>query len=269
MRSLSFVLSRRWLLFGLAVAALAVLAWRLGVWQFDRLAEREQTNAVVARNLEAGVAPVADVLAVGQAVSPDERWRRVSATGTYDEDGTVVVRYQTREGQAGVDVVVPLVTEEGPALLVDRGWLPTDNRGTDVADVPDPPAGRVTVTGWVRQDDEGDATAVTNRSARSISSRAIGRALDLEVYGGFVDLETETPPPAEPLERADLPDLGEGPHFFYGLQWWFFGALAVFGFGYLLYDEWRGPRARAPASEGAQAAAVDREHGAGDVARRG
>ena len=36
--------------------------------------------------------------------------------------------------------------------------------------------------------------------------------------------------------------MDEGPHFFYGLQWWFFGALAIFGFGYLMYDEWRGPR---------------------------
>ncbi len=37
--------------------------------------------------------------------------------------------------------------------------------------------------------------------------------------------------------HAELPDLGNGPHFFYGLQWWFFGVLAVFGFFYLAYDE--------------------------------
>ena len=32
---------------------------------------------------------------------------------------------------------------------------------------------------------------------------------------------------------------GDGPHFFYGLQWWFFGVLAIFGFFYLAYDERR------------------------------
>jgi cytochrome oxidase assembly protein ShyY1 len=37
--------------------------------------------------------------------------------------------------------------------------------------------------------------------------------------------------------RAERPDLSNGPHFFYGLQWWFFAALAVFGFGYLAWDE--------------------------------
>ena len=60
-----------------------------------------------------------------------------------------------------------------------------------------------------------------------------------------------------PLVPAELPDLGNGPHFFYGLQWWFFGLLAVFGFVYLAYDERKklraGATARAsgPASEGA------------------
>ena len=49
-------------------------------------------------------------------------------------------------------------------------------------------------------------------------------------------------PPAQALEGAELPELDNGPHFFYGLQWWFFGVLAVFGFFYLMYDEWRAAR---------------------------
>ena len=57
----------------------------------------------------------------------------VTATGTYAADDTVIVRYRTRDGASGVDVVVPLVTADGTALLVDRGWMATDNRGTDAA----------------------------------------------------------------------------------------------------------------------------------------
>jgi hypothetical protein len=59
-----------------------------------------------------------------------------------------------------------------------------------------------------------------------------------------VELRSESPEPATKLEPVELPELNNGPHFFYGLQWWFFGVLAVFGFFYLLWDEWRnGPRA--------------------------
>ncbi len=71
----------------------------------------------------------------------------------------------------------------------------------------------------------------------------------MPVYGGFVDVETESPKPAEPLVHAELPDLGNGPHFFYGLQWWFFGVLAVFGFFYLAYDERKKLRNPPPARE--------------------
>ena len=40
------------------------------------------------------------------------------------------------------------------------------------------------------------------------------------------------------LPSGELPDdTSDGPHFFYGLQWWFFGALAIFGFFYLAWDE--------------------------------
>jgi cytochrome oxidase assembly protein ShyY1 len=167
----------------------------------------------------------------------------VTATGTNATEDTVIVRYRTRDGASGIDVVVPLVTADGTALLVDRGWMQSGNRGTEVPDVPEPPAGEVTVTGWVRADGSGDSTEVHDQSTRAISSERIGEALDREVYGGFVDLRSENPEPAESLEQVELPELDNGPHFFYGLQWWFFGVLAIAGFGYLAYDEWRnGPR---------------------------
>ena len=259
MRSLSFLLSRRWILFGIVVVLLAWAAWALGEWQFHRLEERKDRNAIVERNLAADPVPVAELLAVGEPVDRTEQWREVTATGEYAVSDTVIVRYRTRDGASGVDVVVPLVTREGPVLLVDRGWLATDNRGTRPEDVPPPPPGEVTITGWVRQDATGDSTRVTDRSTRAISSVEIADALDLPAYGGFVDLDTEDPDPAAALESAELPDPGNGPHFFYGLQWWFFGLLAVFGFGYLAYDEWRRED-----SEGPEHPAVDGEHGAGD-----
>jgi cytochrome oxidase assembly protein ShyY1 len=237
-----FVLSRRWLVFALVVAGLAWVAWRLGEWQFDRLEDRRDRNAVIERNEDAGPAPVEDVLAPGEPVAADDEWRVVTATGTYAPEDTVIVRYRTRKGAAGVDVVVPLELRDGTSLLVDRGWMATENRGATDVDVPAPPPGEVTITGWVRRDATGDSTAVTDLSTRSVSSERIGEALEREVLGGFVDLRSEDPEPAEALEPVELPEMDEGPHFFYGLQWWFFGALAIFGFGYLMYDEWRGPR---------------------------
>ena len=243
MRSLRFLVSRRWVLFAIAVAVAAYGAWLLGEWQFHRLADRKASNAIVERNTTAPASPVSDVLAPGRPVDAADEWRVVNATGTYVPEDTVIVRYRTRDGASGADVVVPLVTPEGAALLVDRGWMATDNTATEPVDPPAPPPDEVTVTGWVRVDATGDSTAVSSTggalSTRAISSDRIGEAIDREVYGGFVDLKSEDPAPETPLERAELPELDNGPHFFYGLQWWFFGVLAVVGFGYLAFDEWR------------------------------
>lgn len=248
MRSFGFLLSRRWLLFAVVVAVLAYAAWWLGEWQFHRLEDRKASNAIVRANETQAPAPVGDVLSPGTPVREQDEWRVVTATGEYAVDDTIIVRYRTRDGVAGVDVVVPLVTSSGTALLVDRGWLGTENAGTaDPSDVPPPPAGEVTVSGYVRADGTGDSTVVSDDSTRAVSSERISEALDRELYGGFVELRSEDPAPATALEPVELPELDNGPHFFYGLQWWFFGLLAIFGFGYLAYDERkRGPRGERP-----------------------
>ena len=240
MGSFGFLLSRRWVLFALVVAVLAYAAWWLGEWQFGRLDDRKADNSVIRVNEDRAPAPAADVLAVGEDPGHDEEWRLVTASGTYDAASTVIVRYRTRDGVAGVDVVVPLVTDDGTALLVDRGWLAVDPSGASRGDVPDPPSGEIEVTGWVRADGSGDSTRVDGLSTRAVSSETIGPAIGRDVYGGFVELRYEDGKPATGLEAVELPELDNGPHFFYGLQWWFFGVLAVFGFFYLLYDEWRG-----------------------------
>ncbi|MEJ7794747.1 MAG: SURF1 family protein [Nocardioides sp.] len=264
MRSWGFLLSRRWVLFAITVALLAWAAWWLGGWQFDRLEDRKARNAIIERNEAAPPADVTDVMPREGTVTAQDEWRTITATGDYDETDTVIVRYRSRDGAQGVDVVVPLVLEDGTAILVGRGWVATASRSVDRFDVPEPPAGEVTLTGWVRRNGTGDSTAVSSQSTRAISSTAIGEALGgRELRNGFVDLESEDPEPADPLARAELPDLDNGPHFFYGLQWWFFGVLALFGFGYLAWDERRGPgakRRRRQASERAEHAAVDGEH---------
>jgi len=239
---LRFLVSRRWIAFALVVVALAWVAWRLGEWQFHRLEDRKAQNAVIERNESQGAGDATAVLAPGRPVSLEDEWRIVEASGTYAVEDTVIVRYRTREGSAGVDVVVPLELADGTSLLVDRGWFATDNRGATSEDVPDPPPGEVTVTGWVRRDGTGDSTSVSDKSTRSVNSARIGEALDREVLGGFVDLRSESPEPAVALAPVELPEMNNGPHFFYGLQWWFFGALAIFGFFYLIFDEYRGGR---------------------------
>jgi cytochrome oxidase assembly protein ShyY1 len=261
-----FLLSRRWVLFFLVVVVLAWLATQLGQWQFHRLDERKHDNRIVSTNLKLAPAPVDEVLSTDRAPRTDDEWRRVTVHGTWDDRNSIVLKYQTRDAGAGVDVITPLVTEGGPAVLVDRGWMSTQNSGADRPELPAVTDGPVTVTGWVRRDATGGATRVSQLSTRAVSSAAIAKVLPYPLYRGFVDLAEQSPEPSAKLQPTELPDdQSNGPHFFYGLQWWFFGILAVFGFCYLAWEEFRQHREkrRTGTSQRPERAAVHGEHHAG------
>jgi cytochrome oxidase assembly protein ShyY1 len=236
-----FLLSRRWVLFGLFVVVLGVACWRLGVWQFDRLQERRAENDIISRNLGAPPVPAPEVMEPDRPLPEQLQWRRVTATGSFAQSDETLVRYQTRDGRPGVDVVTPLRTADGPSVLVDRGWFPTTNDPTAPVDPPDPAAGTVTVVGWAVPDQDGDPDEVTpqNGEVRLISSGGFAGEVDAPLLQGYIAARQETPAPERPLVRAEPPELDSGPHFFYGLQWWFFAALAVGGFVYFAYTEAR------------------------------
>jgi cytochrome oxidase assembly protein ShyY1 len=227
---LSFLLSRRWIGFAIFVVVLAGLCTRLGFWQLGKLDDRLAANEVTSRHLAADPVPLSSVLGPGDEVRASEEWTRVRATGTYDVEHEVTVTFTTRGGAPGVDVVTPLVQADGSAVLVNRGWLQTQNN-TDRPDVPAPPPGDVTVTGWLRQDSGADSQAVQPRDGqvRAVSSEAMAEYVPYDLVDGYVNLRDQDPPAGDALAPEPEPELGQGPHFFYALQWWFFGGLAVLG----------------------------------------
>lgn len=262
MRSFRFLLSRRWALFTLAVAILAYGTWWLGEWQWGRLQDKHHGNAIISANLKQAPEPVAEVLAPGKPVSSNTEWKRVTATGTYDVAHTITWRYRTNDhSESGIDVVVPLITSDGTGVLVDRGWLASTDQVNHPVPIPAPPSGLVTVVGWVRADATGDSTRVSALGTRAISSATIAPAIGRTLDDGFLIVQSESPKPATALSPNDEPDLSNGPHFFYALQWWFFGILAVVGFFYLMYDErrlyLRRPEDEAATGDGAGDGATD------------
>jgi cytochrome oxidase assembly protein ShyY1 len=228
----------------------------LGQWQFHRLHNRKADNALVKKNLEQAPVPIDLLMSTAHPAPKDYEWRKVVVHGTWDAAKTIVLKYQTRDSAPGIEVVTPLQTASGTAVLVDRGWMSAENDGDTRPKLPAVTPGVVTVIGWVRRDAHGGASSVNSLATRAISSRGASKVLSYPLYQGFVDIQTESPAAVKKLGDIELPDdTSDGPHFFYGLQWWFFGALALTGFGYLAYDEWQQRKhGREPTRQGARPA---------------
>ncbi|MFI5428690.1 SURF1 family cytochrome oxidase biogenesis protein [Aeromicrobium sp. UC242_57] len=70
--------------------------------------------------------------------------------------------------------MTPLVLASGDAVLVNRGWVATDNNVTK-PDAPAPSSGQVTIEGWLRKDSGAgsNATVPSDGQIRAISSTAL------------------------------------------------------------------------------------------------
>jgi surfeit locus 1 family protein len=108
------------------VAAVAVVACVvLGEWQLGRAAEKRVLAEDFARN---GPALEWRKLSAGAS-----RYQRVSASGHYDPDHQFLLDNMSHGGVAGVEVLTPLLLDDGRAVLVNRGWQPL---GVTRADLP-------------------------------------------------------------------------------------------------------------------------------------
>ena len=234
-----FLLTRRWLALALVVVLLGAVCVRLGFWQFSRLHDRQASNALIEASLDQEPVDVSTLTDVGTGVDEEDEWRRVTLTGRYDAAEMLLVRYQTNGEERGVDVVVPLVTADGTAALVDRGFLDSPAGTPDTADVPPPPDGEVTVTGWLRRDSTAgsEATAPSDGSVRALAAVEVAESSAHPLLGGWVQALEESPEPATALAGPEPPELDSGPHFFYALQWFFFALLALAGYLYFAWDE--------------------------------
>ena len=213
-----------------AVLAVAVVVAAtcvgLGLWQLRRLDERRALNAEILDHRSAG--PITIEGASGSAVA--EPYRPARAQGTYDVEHEVLVYGRSLDGEAGNHVVTPLLLPRGGAVLVVRGWVPFAMQSAPVRGA-GPPAGEVSVSGSLVPD-EGGGSVVPDADGivRLLDVRGIASSLPYEVFPLPLQLAEQAPsqPGSLPIP-VPLPELSEGPHLSYAIQWFSFAVVALVG----------------------------------------
>ncbi|CAN5162251.1 SURF1 family protein [soil metagenome] len=218
-------------LLGCTVAAVCVL---LGFWQLDRLAQRRARNAA-ARSALALPPLVLDSAALAVVAAGNQAMvgRRVEVSGSYAPAAEVILRGRSRDGWPGVHLVTPLrVTGTRWTLWVDRGWVPAADGANPESPHP-PPSGRVRLAGLLGTlSGAGGAEPLRPSADATVSVRRLDVAdLAPRTPGALVPLVVERLGDtlgASPLP-ARLPDLGNGPHLGYAVQWFAFASIALGG----------------------------------------
>jgi cytochrome oxidase assembly protein ShyY1 len=239
-----FARTPKWIVRHVAVVLLIAGMIGLLLWQVGRLHEKQDFKALVEARQAAPPVPVQELLPGGRSVDVDGvLYRDVTATGTYDDAATVVVENRTyTDDTPGGWVLTPLDLGGGRTLLVNRGFVALDRDGKVSA--PPAPAGPVRLEGLLLPSQHRGSFGAKDPSegrlevVKRVDLDRIADQVDGELLPAYLQV-TETDPPEPPVpddvpavRRLAPPEISEGPHFSYAVQWGIFSTIA--GVGYLV-----------------------------------
>jgi surfeit locus 1 family protein len=198
---------------------------RLGAWQLSRLRERRAHNQIT---LAARAAPPVTLVPDMKRMDTLAE-HRVAARGRYDHSREIVVRGDVLQGVPGVRLVTPLLLAAGgPAVLVDRGFLPTPDAVTvDVHGADEP--GELTVRGIALPVPRGAGQPIEHAGQvtwRRLDLDALRDRLPYDLLPILIKQAPDSTLPRFP-RRLEPTSLDEGPHLSYALQWFLFAGLAA------------------------------------------
>ncbi|EJC73934.1 hypothetical protein Rleg10DRAFT_2406 [Rhizobium leguminosarum bv. trifolii WSM2012] len=215
----------------LVLIALSILI-SLGTWQVERLHWKEGLLADIAARQAAAPVPLAEIEAMA-ASGGDIEYRKVTATGRYINNKERHF-FATWQGQTGFYVYTPLELADGRTLLVNRGFVPYENKEPEMR-MQGQLTDQQTVTGLARAKLPGKPSWVApdNDVAKNIfywkDLDVMAESVGLEkarVIPFFVDADSTPNPAGLPIggvTQVDLPN----DHLQYAFTWYGLAAVLV------------------------------------------
>lgn len=208
-----------WLLVPLIIAAEVVLLG-LGYWQWQRHQAKQALEADFIARTAGAPLTVAQLDAL-----PEEKrdFQLVQISGRWDTDRLFRVSNRYRSAFPGEEAVVPLVLDDGRAVLVNRGWYPLEERENVLARLRAEPRGEV--HGLARRRPDLSGGPIAKGTWSRFDAPAMAATLPYPP-AGWVLIEGDLVTAEELAATRELPVTGwlpfqsEIPHFEYALTWW-------------------------------------------------
>jgi surfeit locus 1 family protein len=221
----------------LAGLALTGVFLGLGTWQVERRVWKLALIDRVEARIHAEPVPAPGPEEWPGLTAASAEYRRVRLTGRFAHDRATLVQALSERG-AGFWVLVPLVTDRGFTVLVNRGFVPTEARERS-ARAAGEPEGEVTLTGLLRLSEPGGGFLRRNDPAadrwysRDVAAIATARGIDgsTAVAPYFVDADAAPNPGGLPMGGLTVVAFHNN-HLVYALTWY---ALALMTAGALIF----------------------------------
>ena len=197
-------------------------------WQFNRGLDRQARNDAIEENT---ARPAEPLTALASNVAAHE-WQTTTITGSFDTTQQILLRNRYFEGVYGFQLLTRFETQDGKSFWVDCGWVKAGPNALTPPIIPELPTDEVNIEGRLRLDSSlprGAFFALPTDGSGGLISQANAQSQSQVSEKFYIDLLKGNQPSLTPTVAAELPELSDGPHMAYALQWVFFGGLVVYG----------------------------------------
>ena len=205
---------------------LVLLCMWAAQWQYHRGVDRHARNTLI---VEQSQLPAVELNQLTDNVDSFE-WRTISIQGSFDDKNQILLRNRYNEGVYGFEQLTLFVFDQRK-IWVDRGWIKAGSNATVPPQLQQTNDQSVRITGRLRLDSslpQGKFFAVSNNAQRDLVSQLDARK-GIQTEDFYVDLISVSDTAMNPDVPVELPELSDGPHMAYALQWIFFAALVIYG----------------------------------------
>jgi len=219
----------------LVLIALCLLASQ---WQWNKGQTQTSQNSIIKANIIKS--PLGSLASV--AVPIDYQWQRASLAGHFITDKQILVRNRYYQGQYGFEVLHLFQSAQGK-IWINRGWVKAGTTAETPPQIPAISTIDTRILTRIRSEDlsrqlQGSFFALPHKSQSAFTSAQQFSESDFNFY---LDLLQSDTPQNKPLSPIDLPDLSNGPHYAYAIQWLAFALLTLIGRGLLFRETQRLP----------------------------
>lgn len=218
--------SHPYLLSIIAIALVLTCAWA-AQWQYQRGVDRHDRNALIAENVNQATVN----FALSDKNIKTLEWRLVNFEGTFDSQNQILLRNRYFEGKYGFHLLTLFTDTKGMTFWVNRGWIAPGVTAKSAPDLPNTPSELVKIIGHLRLDNSlprGSFFAMPTDGG-SLIEKWNAQTSTSSKESFYVDLIRASSPKLTPVAPVELPELSDGPHMAYALQWIFFGGLVIYG----------------------------------------
>ena len=213
----------------IALLLIALCIWA-AQWQFQRGIDRQDRNSMIESQLTRPTLAAEEVPSKSSADLERLEWRTVKATGNFQSDEQILLKNRYFEGVYGFEVLTRFALRDGRYIWVNRGWVKAGKDARTAPTVAPVPSSELSIIGRVRLDRSlpvGAFFALPSSGSGLISK--LNAQTVFESEGFYLDLISGSDASLTPSAPAPLPQLSDGPHLAYSLQWVFFAGLVIYG----------------------------------------